>query len=152
MVLTDFSPPPLNSAVLFLSSNSFEGNIPDIVARLGDTLEGLYLSDNGLQGFIPTAVCALGELSKFKRGCKFPESLSFCFVSSVSRVFVITEALFLDANKLTGAIPSCVGTLTNLHQLYVFDNELNGTLPDGLEELTSLRKSTLHLVGLWCCL
>lgn len=29
----------------------------------------------------------------------------------------------------------------NLQQLYVFDNQLNSTLPDGLEELTSLRKS-----------
>jgi hypothetical protein len=63
--------------VLFLSSNSFESNITDIVDRLGDTLEGLYLSDNGLQGSIPTAVCALGELSKFKRGYNLEECLFF---------------------------------------------------------------------------
>jgi Leucine-rich repeat (LRR) protein len=51
----------------------------------------------------------------------------------------------LDANELTGAIPSCVAALVNLQQLYVFDNQLNSTLPDGLEELTSLRKSTLEI-------
>lgn len=68
---------PSNAVVLFLSSNSFEGNIPDSIARLGDTLEGLYLSDNDLQGSIPTAVCALGELSKFKDGDNLAEILCF---------------------------------------------------------------------------
>lgn len=53
----------------------------------------------------------------------------------------------MDANELTGAIPSCVTALMNLQQLYVFDNQLNSTLPDGLEELTSLRKSTLEIYG-----
>lgn len=80
MVLTNLSPCPLNVVVLFLSSNSFESNITDIVDRLGDTLEGLYLSDNGLQGSIPTAVCALGELSKFKRGYNLEECLFFCLI------------------------------------------------------------------------
>lgn len=135
---------PSNAVVLFLSSNSFKGNIPDSIARLGGTLQGLYLSDDDLQGSIPTAVCALGELSKFKDGDNLAEILCFWLVISHSScVFLILGALFLDANELTGAIPSCVGTLMNLQQLYVFDNQLNSTLPDGLEELTSLRKSIL---------
>ena len=38
------------------------------------------------------------------------------------------EALFVDENQLTGSIPSCIGSLKNLKQLYAFDNQLVGEL------------------------
>lgn len=54
-----------HTEVLFLSSNSFSGSIPQTIGRAKIALKGLYLSDNSLNGPIPEGICVLQELSKF---------------------------------------------------------------------------------------
>ena len=52
--------------------------------------------------------------------------------------------LFLDTNELTGSIPSSLGNLTNLEMLWLADNELTGSIPSSLGNLTNLKWWYLH--------
>ncbi|KAI6690979.1 hypothetical protein NL676_027807 [Syzygium grande] len=85
-----------------LSSNKFEGMIPDVIGELG-SLKGLNLSHNNLKGHIPSS---LGNLSKL-------------------------ESLDLSSNELSGTIPSKLTTLTFLEVLNVSSNQLTGPIPQG---------------------
>ena len=46
--------------------------------------------------------------------------------------------LQLVANRLSGALPSSLGDLTNLHSLHLNGNALSGSLPSSLGDLTNL--------------
>ena len=50
------------------------------------------------------------------------------------------DQLFLYANGLSGTIPTEIFSLTNLVWLYLFDNQLSGTIPVELGGLSQLRK------------
>ena len=51
--------------------------------------------------------------------------------------------LVLEANGLTGPIPSSLGSLTNLEQLWLFRNQLTGSIPSSLSSLTNLTQLAL---------
>ena len=53
--------------------------------------------------------------------------------------------LWLNNNQLTGSIPSELGDLTNLTQLYLNNNQLTGTIPPKLGDLTSLDRLWLYV-------
>ena len=55
---------------------------------------------------------------------------------------VVTE-LDLDNNNLTGMLPSEIGDLTNLIDLYLDDNSLSGAIPSEIGNLTSLVELSL---------
>ena len=84
-----------------LSSNQFQGEIPDALGRL-KFLRLLNLSHNRLTGHIPT----LGNLSAL-------------------------EALDLSSNKLTDEIPMQLTLLTFLAMLNLSQNYLIGPIPQG---------------------
>lgn len=50
------------------------------------------------------------------------------------------EAVFFDENELTGGIPACFSQLKELSQLYLFNNQLYGEIPNELSVLLSLGK------------
>ena len=54
----------------------------------------------------------------------------------------VTELNFY-LNKLTGAIPSALGNLSNLQRLYLWDNELSGMIPSALGNLSNLQQLNL---------
>ncbi|KAL3735586.1 hypothetical protein ACJRO7_024671 [Eucalyptus globulus] len=85
-----------------LSSNKFQGMIPDVIGELG-SLQGLNLSHNNLEGHIPSSLGKLSEL----------------------------EWLDLSSNKLSGTIPSKLANLTFLEVLNVSSNLLTGSIPQG---------------------
>ena len=47
-----------------------------------------------------------------------------------------TYTLDLSDNQLTGSIPPEIGNLTNLTKLYLFNNELTGEIPESICDLT----------------
>ena len=53
--------------------------------------------------------------------------------------------LHLNDNQLTGSIPSSLGSLTNLAQLFLSDNQLTGSIPSSLGSLTNLLEGHLEL-------
>uniref|UniRef100_A0A7N2L605 Disease resistance R13L4/SHOC-2-like LRR domain-containing protein n=2 Tax=Quercus lobata TaxID=97700 RepID=A0A7N2L605_QUELO len=85
-----------------LSSNQFQGEIPDALGRL-KFLRLLNLSHNSLTGHIPST---LGNL-------------------------LALEALDLSSNKLTGEIPMQLTLLTFLAMLNLSQNYLIGPIPQG---------------------
>ena len=48
------------------------------------------------------------------------------------------ESLLLSENQLTGSIPSSLGSLTNLESLWLYNNQLTGSIPSSLGSLTNL--------------
>ena len=49
-----------------------------------------------------------------------------------------TTELHLYNNELTGSIPSEIGNLTNLERLYLYDNQLTGSIPPEIGNLINL--------------
>ncbi|XP_060170749.1 receptor-like protein 9DC3 [Lycium barbarum] len=90
-----------------LSSNKFEGQIPNITGDL-IALRVLNLSHNRLQGHIPPS---LGDSSSI-------------------------ESLDLSVNQLSGDIPEQLASLTYLEFLNLSDNHLQGCIPQGRQFAT----------------
>ncbi|KAK2980990.1 hypothetical protein RJ640_023316 [Escallonia rubra] len=89
-------------ATLDLSSNMFEGDIPDVIGDF-NSLVLLNLSHNSLAGHIPSSLGAISEL----------------------------ESLDLSSNQLTGEIPEELTDLTFLAVLNLSQNYLVGRIPHG---------------------
>ncbi|XP_019178269.1 PREDICTED: probable leucine-rich repeat receptor-like protein kinase At1g35710 [Ipomoea nil] len=85
-----------------LSSNKFEGHIPNSIGDLL-ALRELNLSHNMLVGHIPIS---LGNLS-------------------------MLESLDLPSNKISGAIPGQLASITTLEVLNLSHNKLMGCIPEG---------------------
>ncbi|KAL4298583.1 hypothetical protein AHAS_Ahas17G0015400 [Arachis hypogaea] len=100
---------PDGFAIIDLSENKFEGEIPDDFGELG-ALIGLNLSHNSLIGPIP---CSLGNLTKL-------------------------ESLDLSSNMLTGDIPTELANLNFLEVLNLSQNQLfNATTMSPLQQYPS---------------
>nr|XP_028960703.1 receptor-like protein 6 [Malus domestica] len=95
-------------ASLDISSNKFEGKIPEFIGNLKE-LRSLNLSHNILTGSIPSSFRNLTKL----------------------------ESLDLSQNKLSGQIPQQLSRLTFLANFNVSHNNLTGLIPQGTQ-LTSL--------------
>ncbi|KAL9458671.1 hypothetical protein AB3S75_007524 [Citrus x aurantiifolia] len=89
-------------ATIDLSSNRFQGKIPEVVGML-NSLKSLNISHNNLTGGIPSSLRNLTEL----------------------------ESLDLSSNKLAGRIPTQLASLNYLSVLNLSNNQLNGPIPLG---------------------
>ncbi|KAK9221109.1 hypothetical protein WN944_009534 [Citrus x changshan-huyou] len=89
-------------ATIDLSSNKFQGKIPEVVGKL-NSLKSLNISHNNLTGGIPSSLRNLTEL----------------------------ESLDLSSNKLAGRIPTQLADLNYLSVLNLSNNQLNGPIPLG---------------------
>eukprot|EP00035_Acanthoeca_spectabilis_P017695 m.372116 g.372116 ORF g.372116 m.372116 type:complete len:175 (+) comp16686_c1_seq19:253-777(+) len=76
--------------------------------------------------------------------------LNICFVCNTTVTPNILLALDLGSNNLVGTIPDAIGQLTSLWFLGLGLNQLNGTIPETLSNLTALKSLWLnynHLTG-----
>ncbi|XP_016166388.1 receptor like protein 30-like [Arachis ipaensis] len=101
-VRLDFEKIPTILAIIDVSGNKFEGEIPDVIGEL-HILKGLNLSHNRLVGHIPHS---LGNLTNL-------------------------ESLDLSSNMLTGNIPTELTNLNFLEVLNLSQNQLVGPIPRG---------------------
>ncbi|KAK9025615.1 hypothetical protein V6N11_038476 [Hibiscus sabdariffa] len=106
-------------ATIDMSSNRFEGTIPDTVGNL-ISLNVLNFSHNHLTGHIPSS---LGNLAT-------------------------VESLDLSYNKLVGEIPSQLTGLNFLAVLNLSENQLVGPIPQGKQFNTFLNNSYIGNSGL----
>ncbi|XVF03654.1 hypothetical protein REPUB_Repub05bG0011800 [Reevesia pubescens] len=106
-------------ATIDLSSNQFEGEIPEIVGKL-TALKVLNFSHNNLTGCIPSTMANLTEL----------------------------ESLDLSSNKLVGQIPTQLAGLRFLEVLNLSQNQLVGPIPLGTQFNTFSNDSYTGNLGL----
>ncbi|CAL2256652.1 unnamed protein product [Prunus armeniaca] len=99
-------------AAIDISSNKFEGTIPEFIGNLKQ-IHSLNISSNILNGSIPSS---LGNLRNL-------------------------ESLDLSHNKLSGQIPQQLTRLTFLENFDVSHNNLTGPIPQGTQ-LTSLNSTS----------
>lgn len=111
--------------ILSLSSNNFIGPLPGLIATSNNLL-ALDVSRNHFNGTLYELTCG-GDASDND--------------SSVSNSASSLRFLFVNNNNLTGAIPSCIGTVTDsLQRFNVSNNHLSGEIPSALGSLRSLSK------------
>ncbi|CAO2038360.1 unnamed protein product [Urochloa humidicola] len=124
---------------LSLARNKLTGVIPNSIGNL-DQVEELYLDNNELEGPIPSTL----------EGCKnllilnlSSNSLDGNIPIELFRLSSLSRGLDLSHNLFSGSIPSQVGSLINLGQLYLSGNLLSGKVPSSLGQCVLLQSLKL---------
>ncbi|KAJ9679624.1 hypothetical protein PVL29_021524 [Vitis rotundifolia] len=121
-------------AYLALSWNELSGSIPDAVGNM-TSLAYLYLSSNQLEGEIPKSLrdlCNLQELLLSQNNLTGLQRKDYLACSNNT-----LEVLDLSHNQFKGSFPDLSG-FSQLRELYLEFNQLNGTLPESIGQLAQL--------------
>jgi len=133
-----------NLKILHATGNQLNGEFPEELFQLSDTLESLFLAYNLFNGPIPTRI---GELTKLEAFYAFKND----FISTIpTEVGLMTnlKVLVLAENIIYGTVPTELSSMPNLEVLSVFRESksgprLTGTLPP-LDRLPQLNFLFLH--------
>lgn len=148
-----------NYAVIDLSSNEFDGELPQLFGSNFWNVSSidLRLNDNKLSGIIPGSLfAATGTLSTVLldlSGNDLSGTIPNLFAQTNSSLNIVTLGIFLGRNQLTGAIPSSnlwpPRHLNNIHLNWdLSENSISGAVPvDLLANVTSATSITLDFSG-----
>lgn len=124
---------------LSLARNKLTGVIPNSIGNL-DQVEEMYLDNNELEGTIPSTL----------EGCKnllilnsSSNRLDGNIPVELFRLSSLSRGLDLSHNLISGSIPSQVGSLINLGQLYLSGNLLSGKVPFSIGQCVLLQSLKL---------
>ncbi|XP_059451248.1 probable LRR receptor-like serine/threonine-protein kinase At3g47570 [Corylus avellana] len=117
--------------ILNLQAQRLAGTLTPSMGNL-TYLTGIILGNNSFYGEIPQELGRLGRLqnlnlSRNSFGGNLPSNLSHC-----------TQLRVLDANNLTGSIPTWIGNFSSLFVLSLIQNNLQGSIPSELGRLSGL--------------
>ncbi|CAL0299092.1 unnamed protein product [Lupinus luteus] len=124
---------------LDLSSNSLQQNIPDGFKNM-TSLECLLLSNNKLQGSIPKSFQSLCQLETLDLSSnKLSGQFSDYMQHLCSEGYDIID-LKLSDNQLNGTLPYNIGQLSNLQSLSISSNKFSGIINEShFSNLSNLR-------------
>ncbi|CAO2184196.1 unnamed protein product [Urochloa humidicola] len=90
-----------------------------------------------MSGYISDAVCRLGRLTTLVLADwkQITGPIPSCVATDLPSLRIVE----LPGNRLTGEIPSSIGTLSRLAVLNLADNQLTGSIPASITSLTSLK-------------
>ncbi|KAI3833428.1 hypothetical protein MKX03_019923 [Papaver bracteatum] len=128
----------INLNSLYLFDNQLSGSIPEEIGKLNSLME-IILSTNYLTGPIPSSICNLSKLNIFSLYDflihKNKSNLTYLCNSTVGRL----QYLYLYNNHLTGPIHKQLGECSNLLELDLSRNSLNGSIPLEIGGLISIQ-------------
>ncbi|KAL1150414.1 hypothetical protein V6Z11_A10G258100 [Gossypium hirsutum] len=130
-----------NLNIFFAYTNFLSGTIPNSIGNLTMLIK-LALDENNLQGSIPISV---GNCQNLLLLDLSDNNLSGSIPHEVLRLQSLSIWLDLSSNYLTGELPGEVEKLKNLGRFYCSQNRLSGLLPSNLGSCVSLE--TLSLDG-----
>ncbi|HOB51593.1 MAG TPA: FG-GAP-like repeat-containing protein [Acidobacteriota bacterium] len=124
----DFGSCPLQ--VVILNNNQLDGGIPSSWGDMGELVQ-LDLSHNQLSGTIPAELTFLTGIVSINLG---ENQLTGSMPAFASWIHPMLRDLRLNANELSGEIPSEIGTL-DLRHLALGSNQLSGSIPESFTNL-----------------
>ncbi|XP_040367329.1 receptor-like protein EIX2 [Rosa chinensis] len=126
-----------------LSSNNLKGPIPDVFTSML-SLVTLDLYENQLEGGLPKGfqnLCSLESLTLMSN--QLSENIEDS-VKTLSCAKNTLDTLGLSDNQFWGSLPD-LASFSKLRELYLSFNQLNGSVPESVGQLSSLE--TLYLSG-----
>uniref|UniRef100_A0A0D3HWV2 Receptor kinase-like protein Xa21 n=1 Tax=Oryza barthii TaxID=65489 RepID=A0A0D3HWV2_9ORYZ len=149
-------PPSIGNATklrrIQLQSNGLQGIVPPDIGRLKD-LDKLNLQFNQLEDKWDKdwpLMAALGNCSRLFALSLSSNKFEGDLPASLVNLTIGIEKIFMNENRISGAIPSEIGKFRNLDVLALADNALTGTIPDtigGLSSMTGLDVSGNNISG-----
>ncbi|XP_058786701.1 probable LRR receptor-like serine/threonine-protein kinase At3g47570 [Vicia villosa] len=128
-----------NLTTLALATNRFEGVIPNSISN-SSHLQIIDLANNRFHGPIPL-FNNLKNLTHLTLGSNYltsTTSLNLKFFDSLRNSSQL-QILMVNDNNLTGELPNSVAYLSgNLQQFCVSNNQLNGSVPKGMNKFQNL--------------
>lgn len=136
-----------NLQYLTLALNQFSGSIPATLSN-ASSLQWLDLYNNKFTGPIPHSLFRnLLKLSILNLGDNelgFVNEDGFLFINSLTNCSFL-EVLSVQKNHLNGLLPESISKLsTKLQSLLLGENNMFGTIPRGIGNLTQLRKLNME--------
>lgn len=125
---------------LSLASNQLEGGIPTNFSNLR-SLRVLSLSGNNLHGPVSKSLSNLCNLQKLDLDFNsFSDDLSIVIqaLSTGCANKPIVEYLDFRANQFWGSVPDMINTFSLMRELHLDGNRLNGTISEGIGQLSML--------------
>ncbi|KAL6312223.1 hypothetical protein AAG906_020138 [Vitis piasezkii] len=134
---------------LFLGRNNFTGTIP---ASLGNNskLQWLGLERNNLHGSIPNEIENLQNLKELTYMLIISllvykwESIEWPPTSFYWKPLKFLQDFVAYSCQIKGPIPKEIGSLRNLNQLDLSDNNMTGSIPSTIKGMKSLQRLYLH--------
>ncbi|URD84980.1 LRR receptor-like serine threonine-protein kinase [Musa troglodytarum] len=124
---------------LYLSNNSFSGNLSPRITNTMPSLQWFDLSMNNMSGEIPFSYCQLRNLE----GLQLYENNLSRVIPNCWKTSSNLLLLDLSSNKLVGGVPDSLCNLQMLESLHLSHNNLSGQIPHCLKSCTEL--ATLDL-------
>uniref|UniRef100_A0A0E0JAM8 non-specific serine/threonine protein kinase n=1 Tax=Oryza nivara TaxID=4536 RepID=A0A0E0JAM8_ORYNI len=132
--------------VIQMMKNSFSGVIPDCLGAHLQNLWELTLDDNQLEANSDSDwrfLDSLTNCSNLKVIGLAGNKLRGLLPASIANLSTSMEFLSIYNNMINGQIPQGIGNLVNLDSIYIHLNNLAGTIPDSIGKLKKL--SNLYL-------
>ncbi|GLU19486.1 hypothetical protein SLE2022_357350 [Rubroshorea leprosula] len=128
-----------NSLVsLSLSSNQFRGPIPETFSRM-TLLEELFFSNNQLEGGIPKSFGNLCKLRYLYLDGNYLDGMLLELIGNLSGCLQLSlEELSLGENKIRGPLPDMIKNFHSLRVLELFNTQLSGAIPKSIRLLSNL--------------